>query len=325
MYWLTEGIHEAQNRWMIRIQHLCHDYPGVRVLRDVSLQLDAGSITALVGPNGAGKTTLMRCLCGLERPLSGAIEVDGIDVIEEPRRSHERIGYLADFFGVYDTLSVARCLRYAAAANGIHHGLDARVTETATALGLADRMTQAAGTLSRGLRQRLAIAQAIIHRPRVLVLDEPAAGLDPEARIALAALLRDLQAQGMTLLVSSHILAELEAYATHMLIIEAGRVLPLQALALAPAVAASRQLLLTLAAPAPTAPLVLAAQPGVAAVRQDGSLLHFEFHGDLSAQSALLAALLAQQLPVAALQTVTTDLQQRYLDTLNDRRGVHES
>ena len=164
VYWLTKGIREAQNRRMIRIQHLCHDYPGVRVLRDVSVHLDAGSITALVGPNGAGKTTLMRCLCGLERPLSGSIEVDGIDVIEEPRRSHERIGYLADFFGVYETLSVAQCLRYAAAANGLHHGLDARVRETATALGLADRMTQAAGTLSRGLRQRLAIAHHARYR-----------------------------------------------------------------------------------------------------------------------------------------------------------------
>ena len=307
---------------MIRIQHLCHDYPGLRVLRDVSVALEAGSITALVGPNGAGKTTLMRCLCGLERPLSGSIEVDGIDVIEEPRRSHERIGYLADFFGVYENLTVAQCLRYAAAANGIQHGLDARVDETAAALGLTERMTQAAGTLSRGLRQRLAIAQAIIHRPRVLVLDEPAAGLDPEARYALAALLRQLQASGMTLLVSSHILAELEEYASHMLIIEAGRVHELQPLA---AVArAARRLLLTLTEAAPTAPLVLAAQPGVAGVRQDGALIHFEFAGDLAAQRSLLAALIAQRLPIAALQETSADLQQLYLETLKSRRLAHE-
>ena len=157
---------------MINIAHLSHDYPGIRALADVSFTLETQTITALVGPNGAGKTTLMRALCGLERPLAGSIEVDGIDVIEEPRRAHERIGYLADFFGVYEALSVAQCLEYAAAANGIRQGLHARINKTAAALGLSTRLTQAAGTLSRGLRQRLAIAQAIIHGPRVLVLDE---------------------------------------------------------------------------------------------------------------------------------------------------------
>jgi ABC-2 type transport system ATP-binding protein len=299
---------------MIRVQHLSHDYPGVRALIDASFTLEAGTITALVGPNGAGKTTLMRCLCGLERPFAGAIEVDGIDVIEEPRRSHERIGYLADFFGVYEALSVARCLEYAASANGLREGLEARIRTTADELGLGNRLDQAAGTLSRGLRQRLAIAQAIIHGPRVLVLDEPAAGLDPEARHSLAELLKSLQARGMTLLVSSHILAELEQYATHMLILEAGRVRELRSLA--PVANAGRRLLLELTTQDALALRVLGAQPGVSEVRQEGQCLQFGFSGDEAAQGALLRELIQQGVPVAGLSVERTDLQQIYLDTL---------
>ena len=308
---------------MINIAHLSHDYPGIRALADVSFTLETQTITALVGPNGAGKTTLMRALCGLERPLAGSIEVDGIDVIEEPRRAHERIGYLADFFGVYEALSVAQCLEYAAAANGIRQGLHARINETAAALGLSTRLAQAAGTLSRGLRQRLAIAQAIIHGPRVLVLDEPAAGLDPEARHSLAALLRTLQASGMTLLVSSHILAELEQYATHMLILEAGRLREFRALA--PAARDARTLVVELAADAPTAAHLLAAQPGVAQVTQRDHQLLFEFTGDAHAQAALLHALVTQGLPVTSLAHARADLQQLYLDTLQTRGASYES
>jgi len=308
---------------MIRIQHLSHEYPGVRALHDVSLQIEPQTITALVGPNGAGKTTLMRCLCGLERPLAGEIEVDGINVIEEPRRSHERIGYLADFFGVYEALSVAQCLEYAAAANGIRSGLAARVLETATSLGLADRLQQAAGTLSRGLRQRLAIAQAIIHGPQLLVLDEPAAGLDPEARHSLAALLRHLQASGMTLLVSSHILAELEEYATHMLIIDSGRIRDFRPLA--PALRSTRSLVLELATATPAATHVLGAQAGVANLRQTDAALRFDFTGDRAAQAALLKTLVMAGVPVSALHPERVDLQQLYLDTLNTPGSPHES
>lgn len=308
---------------MIRIQHLSHEYPGVRALQDVSVRIEPQTITALVGPNGAGKTTLMRCLCGLERPLAGEIEVDGIDVIEEPRRSHERIGYLADFFGVYESLSVAQCLEYAAAANGIRSGLAARALETATSLGLADRLQQAAGTLSRGLRQRLAIAQAIIHGPRLLVLDEPAAGLDPEARHSLAALLRHLQASGMTLLVSSHILAELEEYATHMLIIDGGRIRDFRPLA--PQSQSTRPLRLELAADTADAMRLLAAQAGVAQLRQQGHALSFDFAGDLAAQAALLKTLVMAGVPVSALHPERVDLQQLYLDTLTPPDSPHES
>jgi ABC-2 type transport system ATP-binding protein len=196
---------------MIEVSGLVFEYPGQRALDGVSLSIQAGAITALVGPNGAGKTTLLRLIAALETPYDGQVTIDGLDTRDQPRAIHERLGYLPDFFGLYDALSVRRCLFYAARAHGIGAGEAGAAAEAAAArVGLSDRLGQAAGSLSRGLRQRLAIAQAIVHDPKVLLLDEPAAGLDPQARRDLSRLLLELRDGGMTLVVSSHILAELE-------------------------------------------------------------------------------------------------------------------
>ncbi len=185
---------------MLEVADLVYEYPGVRALDSVSFRIERGSITALVGPNGAGKTTLMRCLAGLDQPLAGTIRIADIDVVEEPRRSHRMLGYLSDSFGLYDTLTVRRSLSYVAQANGIEPtAVDRVVTEISAALGLAERLELPAGQLSRGQRQRLAIAQAIIHSPAVVILDEPASGLDPEARVDLGQLFVDLRRRGMTL------------------------------------------------------------------------------------------------------------------------------
>jgi ABC-2 type transport system ATP-binding protein len=210
---------------MIDVSELVYEYPTVRALKGVSLHVPKGTITALVGPNGAGKTTLMRCLAALEPPYEGKVEIDGIVTSTGPREIHARLGYLPDFYGLYDQLTVQRCLTYAARSRGIEQARAAAVAEKAAMrVGLAERLNTKAGELSRGLRQRLAIAQAIVHEPRVLLLDEPAAGLDPQSRRDLSALLVSLKENGMTLVVSSHILAELEDYCTSMIIMDGGRV-----------------------------------------------------------------------------------------------------
>jgi len=210
---------------MIEIRELVFEYPGHRALAGVSLTIVKNSITALVGPNGAGKTTLLRCMAALETPYSGSVTINGLDTREAPRAIHAGLGYLPDFFGLYDALSVRRCLHYAARAHGIGASAAAGAAEVAAGrVGLSDRMEQAAGQLSRGLRQRLAIAQTIVHQPKVLLLDEPAAGLDPKARRDLSQLLLSLRDSGMTLVVSSHILAELEDYSDRMVIVDHGRI-----------------------------------------------------------------------------------------------------
>jgi ABC-2 type transport system ATP-binding protein len=306
---------------MIEARRVTYEYPGVRALDDVSFSLPPRSITALVGPNGAGKTTLLRCLAALEEPLAGEIRVDGVDVRRNPRLCHQRIGYLSDFFGLYDELSARRCLLYAAGARGIPPPERAAAAERAAErLGLVEHLEARAGELSRGLRQRLAIAQALLHEPRVLLLDEPAAGLDPDARHSLSLLFRELEARGMTLLVSSHILAELEEYCSHILILRAGRIVEHRALA--ELAGPRRELRLALAAPAPALLEILRELPGVERPRLEGPLeARFEFDGDAAAQHALLRRLLDAGLAVCALAEEKANLQEVYRARLRAESG----
>ncbi len=210
---------------MVSVKNLVFDYMTKRALFDISFNIEKGSIVALVGANGAGKTTLMRCLAGLVKPFSGDITVAGINVPENAREAHRHVAYLSDVFGLYDDLTTGQCLRYAALAFDVpKNEIDGRIDEVAELLGLTPHMDTLAGNLSRGLRQKLAIAQGIIYKADFLILDEPASGLDPKSRIELSKVFLKLKDQGYTLLVSSHILAELEDYATEMIVLKSGRI-----------------------------------------------------------------------------------------------------
>src|SRR5512133_3865132 len=275
---------------MIDVDRLTFDYPSTRALHAVSFRLPPRSITALVGPNGAGKTTLLRCLAALEEPLEGTVRVGGIDALADPRACHRQVGYLSDFFGLYDELTVEQCLRHAAAIRGIPAEREREVTlRAAERLGIADRLASRAGELSRGLRQRLAIAQAILHGPGILLLAEPASGLDPEARHQLATLFLQLRDEGMTLLVSSHILAELDAYSTDMLVLRDGRIVSHEPVAGAAARSPTVRIALALARPYEGLAAALAAA-GVKGVRVEGDAASFDAPAAAEAQAALLKA-----------------------------------
>ncbi|MBF0472311.1 MAG: ABC transporter ATP-binding protein [Nitrospirae bacterium] len=210
---------------MIEVDSLIVDYPGHRAIKNISFNIKAGTVTSIVGPNGAGKTTLLMCLAALMRPLSGTIKINGIDTVKDPRKCHRNVGYLPDFFGLYDAMTVEQYIKYFAFARGItSDNIDGIVKDTAEKLNLINKFDQNISTLSRGMRQRLAIAQAIIHTPRVLLLDEPSSGLDPDARHSLSNLLKELNKKGATILVSSHILAELQDYSTDVIILRKGEI-----------------------------------------------------------------------------------------------------
>jgi ABC-2 type transport system ATP-binding protein len=301
---------------MITVDGLLFDYPTVRALHGISFAVETETITALVGPNGAGKTTLLRCLAALETPLSGKITVDDIDVAERPRAAHRRIGFLQDFFGLYDDLSVRQCLRHHAAAHDVPHAeRPQRIAITAERLGLTDRLNQKAGQLSRGFRQRLAIGQAIIHGPKVLMLDEPAAGLDPEARQELSGLLLTLRAEGMTIIVSSHILVELEDYSSHMMILDRGRVKENRAIA-ATAVAVGRRLKAVLSAPDARLGELLAAAEGVSRLAIEEQTARFDFSSDAARQALLLKTLIEAGLAVSHFGEERQTMQDVYLKRL---------
>ena len=300
---------------MIEVNDLVFEYPGARALHGVSFRIEPGSITALVGPNGAGKTTLLRCMAALDVPMFGEVRIDGENIHEDPRACHRKLGYLADFFGLYDELTVRQCLLYAAASRGILTEEQSRVTDQAARrLGISDRLEMRAGTLSRGLRQRLAIAQAVIHEPQILMLDEPASGLDPEARHSLAQLFLALRDQGMTLVVSSHILSELDEYATDMLVLRAGRILshdPIE-----PQAHSKVRLELSLAGPFSGLQVLLSGLSGVSAVEGDDISAVLSFCGDAAARHALLKSLLEQGMPVCAFAEQQRNMQSAYLESV---------
>lgn len=299
----------------IEVTGLLFEYPGVRALDDVSFSVAAGSVTALVGPNGAGKTTLLRCLAGLEVPMAGGIDVAGVDVLEEPRTVHRRIGYLSDFFGLYDALTVRRCFAHAAAAHGVAGSEIAPASErTAARLDLDGLLDRRAAELSRGQRQRVAIGQALIHNPQVLMLDEPASGLDPEARHSLAQLFKRLAGEGMTLLVSSHILAELDEYSTDMLVMRGGRIL--EAKPIAAAAPDALRMRVEFAREMADLAAALRAVPGLEVVEAGTRDALLGIVGGAEAQAEVLRALVAAGLPVSAFHAERENLHESYLRTV---------
>ena len=305
---------------MIEVEELVYDYPSQRALHGVSFRIAKGAVLALVGPNGAGKTTLMRCVAALDTQTGGVIRVDGHNTLDHPRAVHAAIGYLPDFFGLYDELTVRRSLIYAARSRGV--GADRAEAAALTAaqrVEIDDRMEQRAGELSRGLRQRLAIAQTIVHEPRVLLLDEPASGLDPEARRSLSDMITKLAAElGMTIVVSSHILSELEDYCTEMLMIKDGQVAGggvLSAGGLAQPGAAGPETLFDLALAQSRADFAdLLQRSGAAIVRGDTNGARVSVRGGPEAEAAFLARLIAAGAPVRAFSPVKRTLEQAYLE-----------
>jgi ABC-2 type transport system ATP-binding protein len=212
---------------ILKVENLSFLYPETHALKDLNFSIEAGRIIALVGPNGAGKSTLFKCLIAELEPFTGTISFNGTDYSKKPHELAKHIGYLSDFFGLYTELTVRQSLNYFCEAREIEKAkTSSRVVEIATLLGIDDKLDAPVNALSRGMKQRLAIGQVIVHYPKVLLLDEPASGLDPQARINLAKLLTKLRDEkGMTIIVSSHILAELDKYAEELMIIEMGELL----------------------------------------------------------------------------------------------------
>lgn len=209
---------------MIEVQNLSKFYGDFQALKDVSFSVKQGEIVGLLGPNGAGKSTIIKTLTGYLQPDEGAVNVDGIDVLSDPQGVQARIGYLPENAPLYPELTVQGYLRMMADLREIPEAdKKARLSEAIKSTGLQDRLTQLIGTLSKGYRQRVGLAQAILHRPKLLILDEPSVGLDPTQIVEIRNLIRRL-AEHSTILVSSHILPEVEALCNRAIIIMNGEV-----------------------------------------------------------------------------------------------------
>lgn len=209
---------------MLTIENLTKQYGKFVAVDHLSLHIEKGEIFGFVGPNGAGKTTTMRIICGLLKATSGSVTVDGVDAIRQPEDIKRKVGYVPDFFGVYDNLKVMEYMEF----YGSMYGLDRKETDDLSEgllelVNLSDKKEEFVDTLSRGMKQRLCVARALIHNPDLLVLDEPNSGLDPRARFEMKEVLKNLGSMGKTILISSHILPELSEMCTSIGIMEHGK------------------------------------------------------------------------------------------------------
>lgn len=210
----------------VQIEHLYVSYGQTHAVRGVSFEIPRGEVFGFIGPNGAGKSTTIKVLATLITPDSGVVRIGGINVADDPMRIRRMIGYMPDFFGVYEDLTAAEYLHFYAAAYQIPRHQRARTIDDVLALvDLQEKVAAPVDSLSRGMKQRLSLARVLLHDPELLLLDEPASGLDPRARIEMRELLKTLKEMGKTIIISSHILHELAQFCTRIGIIEAGRMI----------------------------------------------------------------------------------------------------
>jgi ABC-2 type transport system ATP-binding protein len=210
----------------VEVLHLKKHFGRVRAVDDISFSFASGQIFGFVGPNGAGKSSTMRILATLDEPTGGDVTIDGVSVVEEPEKAHRLVGYVPDSLPAHRDISVHEYLDFFARAYAIkgekRRQVVEGVEEFTNLLGIREKHLSA---LSKGMKNRVSVARALVHDPPVLVMDEPAAGLDPRARIELRELLKVLSGQGKAILISSHILTELAEICTGTVIIERGKIL----------------------------------------------------------------------------------------------------
>ncbi len=280
----------------IDIRSLRVDYGRLIAVDDLNLRVPRGEVFGLVGPNGAGKTSTFRVLTTLLEPTYGEIRLEGIDALDDVAAARRILGYMPDLAPVPSDLRVQEFLEFHAAAYGLGNSAQRRdrVVECLEEVSLSDVRTSWCRELSRGQTQRVVLAKTLLHRPRILILDEPASGLDPLARRELRGTLRKLAERGSTVFVSSHILGELAEMCTSLCVMNRGRLL---ASGTAEEVRSqlgvtARTLTVTVIGEVDPAASWLATQPGVNDLRISGAQICFEFRGSDDAQADLVAGLI---------------------------------
>jgi ABC-2 type transport system ATP-binding protein len=289
---------------MIKVQQLSKRYHTVHALEDLSLEVPRGAIYGLIGPNGAGKTTFLRILAALILPSSGQVWFDDAEVTRAPAAVQRKIGYMPDFFGVYPDLTVVEYLEFYAGIHGVPRSKQGRVvTDLLELVDLSGKRTAPVETLSRGMKQRLCLARALIHDPEVLLLDEPASGLDPGARVEFRELLRTLQSMGKTIVVSSHILLDLAELCSNLAIIREGHLVIEGDIEQVTRSLGGQQLEVRVLERVEDATRLLKDMPTITEVthlENEEGLIHALFSGDEAALHDVLASLMAKDIPIVS-------------------------
>ncbi len=315
---------------LIEIRELSKQFAKRTAVDRVNLTIESGEIFGLVGPNGAGKTTTMRMLVTLLQPDHGEISVGGHSVRKAPRAVRRMIGFMPDSFGVYGDMTVQEYLDFFGACYQIPPGQRLSLIDDLLELvDISHRRADMVDTLSRGLKQRLGLARVLIHDPSILVLDEPASGLDPRARVEIRELLLEIARLGKTIVFSSHILADVAELCTRVAIMESGKVVAVGTLDQLSEQAVPHRLIRIAflnQVDIEKAQSALSALPGVSSVRPQDGLgksewlsLEAEFVGDDQLLQQLLASLVSQGLPIVHFSEETQNLEEVFMRTT---RGI---
>ncbi len=315
---------------LIEIHELSKQFAKRTAVDRVNLAIEGGEIFGLVGPNGAGKTTTMRMLVTLLQPDHGEIQVGGHSVRKAPRAVRRMIGFMPDSFGVYGDMTVQEYLDFFGACYQIPPAQrSSLINDLLELVDISHRRDDMVDTLSRGLKQRLGLARVLIHDPSILVLDEPASGLDPRARVEIRELLLEIARLGKTIVFSSHILADVAELCTRVAIMESGKLVAVGTLDQLTEKAVPHRLIRVAflnQINLENAQAALAMLPGISEVHPQDGLgkanwfsLEAEFIGDDTALQALLASLVAQGLPVIHFSEETQNLEEVFMRTT---RGI---
>lgn len=313
---MTATPSHASSGAAIEVHGVARSFGDVHAVRDASFTAHAGSVTALIGPNGSGKTTLMLVLATLLAPDAGTVRIAGADPVRDARAVRQRMGWMPDVLGSWATLSVRQTLE---TTGRLYELTPAQSRERARELielvGLESLADQPTRVLSRGQKQRLSLARALVHRPDVLLLDEPASGLDPAARVDLRVLVRQLAAEGVAVLVSSHVLAELDEMADAAVYLDHG--VTASAERIESSRAGARQWRIRAVDPAALSAAL--ASEGVESAGQDhlGTLVSVAGEADAA---ALLARLVSAGVAVSAFGPAVGDLEHTFLDLARGER-----
>ena len=306
---------------VLQIDGLARHFGDVHAVQDVSFSVDRGQVLGFIGPNGAGKTTTMRIVATLDTPNRGDARVGPFSVVDNPEDVRRIVGFMPDYAGVYANTTVEEYLDFFARA----HDLKGEARRKAVAhiidfMSIGDLRDRQVESLSKGLKQRVALGRAIIHDPEVLILDEPAANLDPRARIEFRTLIRELAADGKTILLSSHILTEMSEMCDTIAVIEKGKILATGSVQdILERVRKRRLLSMRVAGPAAGLERMLVEQPGVRGVHEAGGSVQFEFDGGDDEQVQLVARLVAAGVPILEFSAHSADLEDLFIEITEGR------
>ncbi len=306
---------------VIELRNLCRSFGQTQAVDDVSFSVPRGSVFGYIGPNGAGKTTSMRILATLELPTSGDAMIEGLSAVNDPDRVRMRLGFMPDSFGTYSYTNCAEYLDFFARSHGlIGRERTRRMRWVMDFTGLNPLADKPIRGLSKGMRQRLCLGRALIHDPAVLILDEPAAGLDPRARIELRQIIRTLAAEGKTILVSSHILTELAEMCDHVGILEQGRLLVTGTVdEIRQGLKQKREVSVTVAGHSAAARSVLANIDAVVNPVASGSVIRFAIDGGDREQISILHALADARIEVLKYAAHDESLEDVFLQVTEGR------